>query len=197
MTMKLSLTKAQLAMVAYVAQFSADKDIRFYINGVCLQNHKDGLFAVATNGHIMAYARLGDAQDEQEFELILSNVFVKDAILSFKDAGDLTIEQKTIEGQNYIEANGASTRKSMKAMGGRYPDWRRVFPSEDAEPVADTVGFNPKYLAVFEKAYKAFKKFDKSIGEGVAVTLHGPTNAAVFVPRDAPEIRAVVMPMRV
>lgn len=193
----IDLNKRKIAMVAYVAQFSADKDIRFYINGVCIQNKKDGLFAVATNGHILAYARLGEAQSEQEFEFILSNAFVKDAILSFKDAGDLTIEQKTIEGQNYIEANGASTRKSMKAMRGCYPDWRRVVPSEDAEPVADTVGFNPKYLAVFEKAYKAFKKFDKTIGEGVAVTLHGPTSAAVFVPRDVPEIKAVVMPMRV
>ena len=68
----LHLSQEAIARIAYVSQFSGTQDIRYYLNGVCLQNNAEGFFAVATDGHVLAYAKLGDKLGD-DFEIILQN----------------------------------------------------------------------------------------------------------------------------
>lgn len=74
---KLHLSQETIARITYVAQFSGTQDIRYYLNGVCLQNSNDGLYAVATNGHVLAYAKLGDKLEGDDFEIIIQNATAK------------------------------------------------------------------------------------------------------------------------
>ena len=70
---KIHLSQETIAQIAYVSLFSGTQDIRYYLNGVCLQNTDEGFYAVATNGHVLSYAKLGDKLEGDDFEIILPN----------------------------------------------------------------------------------------------------------------------------
>ena len=118
---KLHLSQETIARIAYVSLFAGTQDIRYYLNGVCLHNNSEGFYAVATNGHVLACAKLGDKP----------------------------------------------------------------------------LGLSVVYLALLDKAMKAFKKHDKSIGEGARFKYHGYSSPVVFEPEGVSGIKVLLMPRRV
>lgn len=191
---KLHLSQETIARISYVAQFSGTQDIRYYLNGVCLQNNAEGFFAVATDGHVLAYAKLGDKLEGDDFEIILQNSTVK-IIAACKDISGIDLEHNSVTSDVSIRTQEGT--QTLKALGGRYPDWRRVVPQDDTAQIDNgkPLGLKVGNLALLEKAYKAFKKHDKSIGEGVSVKYYGQTRPVVFEP-EVPDIKALLMPLR-
>lgn len=191
---KLHLSQEMIAKIAYVSLFAGKQDIRFYLNGVCIQNTPEGLFTVATNGHVMAAVQLGDRLEGDDFEIILSNDTVK-IITSCKELSGIVLEHTSATAEVSIKSQDAT--QTFKAIVGKYPDWKRIIPQGDTAQLGDKpLGLSVVYLALLEKAYKAFKKHDKSIGEGVEVNYYGYSSPVVFVPENI-SIKVLIMPRRV
>lgn len=192
---KIHLSQETIARISYVAQFSGIQDIRYYLNGVCIQNNSEGLYAVATNGHVLACAKLGDKLEGDDFEIILPNSAVK-IVAACKDRCGLDLEHESVTNQVSIKTqDGAQT---LKAVEGKYPDWRRIVPQDDNAQLGDKpLGLSVVYLAWLDKAMKAFKKHDKSIGEGVGFKYHGYSSPVVFEPEGVSGIKGLLMPRRV
>lgn len=193
---KLHLSQETIARIAYVSLFAGTQDIRYYLNGVCLQNTSEGFYAVASNGHVLAYAKLGDKLEGDVFEVILPNSAAK-IIASCKDRCGLGLEHESVTEQVSIKTQDGT--QTLKALEGKYPDWRRIVPQDDnnAQLGDKPLGLSVVYLALLDKAMKAFKKHDKTIGEGAGFTYYGYSSPVVFEPEGVSGIKVLLMPRRV
>ena len=192
---KIHLSQETIARIAYVSLFAGIQDIRYYLNGVCLQNMDDGFYAVATNGHVLAFAKISDKLEEDDFEIILSNSAAK-IIASCKERSGLDLEHES--DTNRVSIKTQDGTQTLKAIEGKYPDWRSIVPQDDNAQLGDKpLGLSVIYLALLEKAYKAFKKHDKSIGEGAGLKYHGYSSPVVFEPERVSGIKVLLMPRRV
>lgn len=192
---KIHLSQEAIARIAYVSLFAGTQDIRYYLNGVCLQNSSDGFYAVATNGHVLASAKISDKLEGDDFEIILPNSVAK-IIASCKERFGLNLEHDSVTKQVSIETQEGT--QTLKAIEGKYPDWRRIVPQGDTAQLGDKpLGLSVVYLALLEKAYKAFKKHDKSIGEGAGFKYYGYSSPVVFEPEGVSGIKVLLMPRRV
>lgn len=188
------LSQEMIARIAYVAQFAGTQDIRYYLTGVCLQNTSEGFFAVATNGHVLAYAKLGDKLGD-DFEIILPISAAK-IIASCKEIAGIDLEHESATKQLSLKTQDGT--QTLKAIEGKYPDWRRIVPQDNNAQLGDKpLGLSVIYLAWLDKAMKAFKKHDKSIGEGVGFKYHGYSSPVVFEPEGVSGIKVLLMPRRV
>lgn len=106
----------------------AQNDVRYYLNGICLDLRSDGKLAiVATDGHRLALA-------EEEFELpsnepiqvIIPNKAIKE-LMQMLDGSDseLTI---SIDDNHIKFVISDSLTLTSKLIDGKYPDYRQVIP---------------------------------------------------------------------
>lgn len=192
---KIHLSQEMIARIAYVSLFEGTQDIRYYLNGVCLQNDSNGFYAVATNGHVLACAKLGDRLEGDDFEIILPNAVAK-IIASCKERFGMDLEHESVT--NQVSLKTSEGTQTLKAIEGKYPDWRSIVPQDYNAQLGDKpLGLSVVYLAWLDKAMKAFKKHDKSIGEGVVFKYHGYSSPVVFEPEGVSGIKVLLMPRRV
>lgn len=180
---------------------AAKDDVRYYLNGVCIDIRAGDACAVATNGHILLAVPLALADDAGE--LVPGQYIIpRDALEGIKPTHKslpVTIEVLTPAPTPDPERPGVTLRKSPTAtvfaggatahvqlVDGQYPDWRRVVPL--------TVSHEPgQYKADY---IAAFGKMHKLLGgtESPALAYNGEHGAArVLLPADAV---GVIMPMR-
>jgi DNA polymerase-3 subunit beta len=106
----------------------ASKDVRNYLNGICLQLGAH-LTAVATNGHRLA-AIEGQTVigiDEPK-ELIVPHKSVIELKRHIGSSG--TVKLTAIKGNNGMRADFGDTVVDVRLLSGLYPDWHRVVPRE-------------------------------------------------------------------
>ena len=193
---KLHLSQETIARISYVAPFAGTQDIRYYLNGVYLQNTEEGFYAVATNGHVMACAKISDRLEGENFEIILPNSVAK-SIASCKERLGIDLEHDSVTNQLSIKTQeGLCT---LKAIEGKYPDWKRIIPQGETVQIDKDkpLGLSVVYLALLDKAMKAFKKHDNSIGEGASFSYYGYSSPVVFEPEGVSGIKVLLMPRRV
>jgi DNA polymerase-3 subunit beta len=180
---------------------AAKADVRYYLNGVCIDVRAADAVAVATNGHILLAVPLALADDAGEL-VPGQYILPREALEGIKPTHKslpVTIEVLTPAPTPDPDRPGVTLRKSPTAtvfaggavahtplVDGRYPDWRRVVPLE--------VSYEPgQYKADY---VAAFGKMHKLLGgkESPALAHNGEHGAArVLLPADAV---GVLMPMR-
>jgi len=118
-----------LAQLETVEHAMAKDDVRYYLNGMCLQ-FGTHLTAVATDGHRLAAMPGATLLGREEtHELILPRKAVNELKKRLGD-GDCRIDV-TNRG---IKVDFGTTALDSRLIDGRFPDWRRVIPSQiDAE----------------------------------------------------------------
>ena len=111
--------KAQLATVFKSA---AKNDVRYMLNGVCLDASDDGLDIVATDGFraAVAHAPVFGAK----FNVIISRETVAQLLKALND-GELAV----LVYENHITFLHADWQIQAKTVAAKYPDWRRVIPA--------------------------------------------------------------------
>jgi len=139
-------TTIQIKTIKALLHFTAKKDIRYYLQGVHIEQGPTGTYAVATNGHFIAIARI-DTQAQTPASVIV-------------ESGQLAATIKGAKGAAMIDAGGA--RVTIKTTAGettadaieaKYPDWRRVIR---APQTGEQAYFNPEYLATVQKAAREY-----------------------------------------
>lgn len=171
--------------------FAADKDIRYYLNSVCLHVGECGdARLVATDGHRMAVIQVCSESAAAPGEYLIPRDALKaikkagryDAPLALKIAGDgFTISEQFEAGA--ILSGG-------KLVDGKFPDWRRVIP--DPAAMSGAAGcYQASYLADIQKAL--IELGDK---KGLFYMLQDGENGSGLVMQAGLGFLCVVMPLR-
>ncbi|MEX2496384.1 MAG: DNA polymerase III subunit beta [Woeseia sp.] len=126
----LELARESLVRLLEKTHFSmAQQDVRYYLNGLLLESGKNGLRAVATDGHRLALCQVGlSGADAPEKQVIVprKGIVELQRLMGMGGDGDLTIEL----GSNHIRIQLAGIRFTSKLVDGRFPEYERVIPSD-------------------------------------------------------------------
>lgn len=145
---EIAVTRAQLRAALI---FAGDKDIRYYLNGVCLHVGECGdARLVATDGSRLAIIKLDATSGATPGEYIIP----RDVLKTVKKAGryDFPLMLK-ISGAEFqiVDPAGSQILGGSKLIDGKFPDFQRVIPQP--ENMDGTPGaFNASYLADIQKA---------------------------------------------
>lgn len=184
--MQFNLTRAQ---VRAMLNLSATKDVRYYLNGLHVVQDARGTIVEATDGHVLGMLRVDDKPHAKPASVIMPTDALK-TLRGTKREGDQLIEF-SVSGE-YVTASRGGTVSTFKAVEGRFPDCRRVTPTnaqlakDEAPQVAQ---FNPELLARFVDCAT-----DLGMKGNMAVRPRGNGPALVSIDRD--DFVGVVMPWR-
>lgn len=184
------------------------EDTRYYLKGVCLDSSKEGLIAVATDGHRLgkfevpvAVKEINDKGKETwrasdkitlpSFSYIVPRSFVKRlGTLAnhpfLREVCTITIKD------GWVHYKDKDEGFSAKLIDGAFPDWRKVFPKETANK-EESVAFSANYLSQISAAMK------RAHGRNVPIALKikGKNDPVVLHSNDREKkITYVLMPMR-
>ena len=135
-------TTIQIKTIKALLHFTAKKDIRYYLQGVHIEQGATGTYAVATNGHFIAIARV-DTQTQAPASVIVGSDRLAAAIKGAKGAAIIDVEGAKVTITTTVGETMAD------AIEAKYPDWRRVIR---APQTGEQAYFNPEYLATVQKA---------------------------------------------
>lgn len=185
--MKIELTAAQ---VGVLLQFAAKNDIRYYLNGVCIQVDGSKGFAIATDDAILGVFRLHFPEPLEKSEIIIPRDILENAKCTAAGA-DIVIEicqSKGYDGTQEVSAQQGEGQWRGKSRPGQYPDWRRVIPEKVSGEAANLSGI------VQEKLIKAAKLIQGNKNPLVGLGQNG--KAASMIDLGHPDFFGVVMPVR-
>lgn len=140
-------TTIDIKTLKAVMLFAGNKDIRFYINGLHIEQSATGTLAVATNGHVIAVARI-DSEAHEPATMTVHRQYI-DAIktkyaVTFNQNDDATVSIQTVD-----------SKIAVPLIDGRFPDWRRVI---SAKQTGEQAYFHPDYVAMVDKAGQTIQK---------------------------------------
>ena len=190
----MSVVKISRTALKAIALFQADKDVRYYLNGVFVQSNEQQTRLCATTGHFLGLHR-GDPCGENVGAW--SGIIPRDSVktmLAWKapkyfngaDIVRLTVpDDYDTDTSMEVRAEFAGNICVFKTIDGRFPDYSRIIPTE----VSGAVGqFNAEYLHTIQKACSILR--GKDVYPAIA---HNGDNGA-YVAYD--NFLAVVMPLR-
>lgn len=207
------------ARLAAVAPFAGRKDVRYYLNSVCVEWLPDGRpLLVATNGHVLAAVPgVAELQEDapRHVQTVLLDIDKVDAVLKAhgRAPGGIAIEfddiadGKTTEAPRrdpkdvaLIASNGA--RFAQVGVDAKYPEWRRIVkldgPDSDKDRGTLPITIDPAYMVLFDRASRLIAPPERrSRNAAMATITHWSPDQQVRVtlPR-CPEFLGILMPMR-
>ena len=172
---------------------AATKDVRYYLNGVCVDTTGPTACMVATDGHRLLALPIMHISDGLPRGCY---IIPRDALAKVKPR---KVDRKHVAPIRItLTANGVTGTLPPRYMiegdatvtgdciDGRFPEWRRIVPRS---PSGKPGQFNGAYLGDFHEAAKLIGG-----GNGVATLTHnGDAAALVRLPLEAV---GVIMPMR-
>jgi DNA polymerase-3 subunit beta len=191
--------------------FAAVKDIRYYLNGICVDvraatdARPADVTLVATDGHIMLAhpVPLADVEGVIEPGQYIIPRDALEAVTPMKagrtalpikltirtPAPTIDAEGRTVAARPEVEITGATTLVTAP-IDGRYPDWRRVLPRTASGVRAP---FDGRLIGRVTKAYDYMN--DKPTYFQLTIHHNGPTGAALITGWKGDGL-GVIMPMR-
>jgi len=167
-------------------RLTAGKDIRYYLNGVCIR--KDAL--LATNGHylIKASVAVSPATDQDIIvpNDVLDRLFKK--MKAHKGVDEVSLHKFATDGSFSFRV-GDQVLEVFKPVDGSFPDIERVIPDGSGK---ETPGnYNWSYLQIFDKALA-----DLGVGGNVILRQFGPMEAALVHFGAREDVIGVIMPIK-
>lgn len=172
---------------------SAKKDIRFYLEGVAIdQGH-----VVSTDGHRMFYAEIANAP--KDFPQIIIpreaiEFFSKKSAAIAKKHPEKVIVTIEVDGmQGTLAVHGI--KEHFRRIDGKFPDWKQVIPStKGKEYGGGTLAFNWAYMSDFQKIAQTLQNKIGSVN--LVPSEHANAAAWVEFPGSIFPAHGVLMPMR-
>ena len=178
----------KLSALRAISQFSADQDIRYYLNTVRIEADQNRTILTATDGHCLGIHRTLRAENECDKVTILLPFDVIKMLKPAKNKLDAAVIETDDGLKGTISVVGGMTI-GWSAVDGKFPDIPRVIPQKcSGEPAQ----INPAVLAKFAAATKLFGKTwaPKIWHNGTscaAVTLQEPDFFGCLMPYRDPE----------
>lgn len=162
------------------------KDMRYYLNGICVDASKDTVVLVATDGHMMlSFPVSADAiEDRINGQFIIDRVDL-DAIKPAK-AGKHTLPL-VIEVDDKGYTISGATKAVNTLVDGKFPDWRRVVPQTLSGELAQ---FNLEILSRIDDIRKVFGQ------DEYATTIHHNGRSCAQVTGLKHDALLLLMPLR-
>jgi len=114
----------------------AQQDVRYYLNGLLFEIGPKRVRTVATDGHRLSMAEVNVSHSfEKEKQVILPRKGVQEMIRFLEDS-DEPVEIQI--GTNHLRANLKGLTFTSKLIDGRFPDYNKVIPSNQAKKVLVT-----------------------------------------------------------
>lgn len=214
--MKISIPNtAILAAMPHMAK----KDVRFYLNGLCIEARPDGgAVVVGTNGHTLAAVHVPDAIEPDQRPDKPVQVIVPDSVLIASRLAirkthftiGLTIVTPAGKNENGDETPAQltmtidGTTSTFSGPDGRYPDWQRVIPRPTMtadggeKPALSGVAghYDFSLLALFAASAEVYRP-RHTVAWSPVLLQNGPDAAAIVTIPSHPEFLGIIMPMRV
>lgn len=142
-TIKIDTLKALLL-------FAAKQDTRYYLKTVYFETTATGTYAVATNGHCLAVAKIDDQTGKEPCSVLVHRDHIEAIIKTNKTA--VMIDALP---DNQVKITGINGVVTVPVADGKFPDWRRVIT---APQTGERAYFDPDYLAMVNKAGQIIRK---------------------------------------
>ncbi|QHJ82353.1 MAG: hypothetical protein [Caudoviricetes sp.] len=188
-----------VSIIAAAAHAMADKDIRYYLNGMMIEKSANGgVRVVATNGHHMIVIRSAKATIKQRVksQYIIPRNMVDSIVKAGKKGGDVEFK---ISSNKSVSARIADVTFHDKLIDGRFPEWEKVIPQDDS--LKGPVEVAPHYMESVIKAHIVLCKLEGYSHKYSGLTWHmrgseEPVMAVLGGRIDDIEALAIVMPLR-
>lgn len=123
----ISLPQSDLRKALEATQFAmAHQDVRYYLNGLMLEQQDGNLTVVTTDGHRLALCRLATTTESTEARQVIIPRKGVQELLHILDGTEDLIELQI--GSNHIHIKAANISLTSKLIDGRFPDYQRVIP---------------------------------------------------------------------
>lgn len=124
---KINLTQRELKESLSQIKFAMSKnDIRYYLNGCCLELHNGRLNIVATDGHRLAMcSKPFDLEEKEPTQIIIPRKAIVELLRLLKNSDE---NVKIIFNHQNIQFVLSDITLSSKLIDGRYPDYYSVIP---------------------------------------------------------------------
>lgn len=176
---------------------AAKSDLRYYLNGVYFQRFKDGVVAVATDGHRMialySTSEKGEAAPE-EFEVIVPRESLELMLKASPRVYSVAVfKVEPQEGDKPARITFPVVGLTCDAIEGKYPDWQRIVPAQGGkeELLPADLGISAEYLGDYAKVCKAL---GRRAAPAISLIKSGEYNA-IRVDIGDPDVVSVVMPI--
>ena len=139
--------------IAALKLFAAEKDTRYYLNGIYLEIGRSEAHLVATNGHIMGVFRV--KREQLDIDEPVKNVIIPNEMLKhIKTNGNVEIVLgDALPDSNArpvtLDYNGLAV--SGQTVDACYPEWQRHFIN--LKPSGIAAQFNAEYIGRMAKAW--------------------------------------------
>jgi DNA polymerase III subunit beta len=183
---------------------AAKSDIRYYLNGIALEVHRDRVLVLATDGHRLYVGRcraapviaLPEGPDAGQWATyILPRDLVERAMRTLKKGSSLpvkiTLPDDGVLGK--AEINVAGDGFSAALIDGRFPDWRRIAGAQRTSH--DPGQFKPEYVADCQRVAECFLAYVKGAAY-VDIAHNGPERAALVTFSTTGDALVFLMPLR-
>lgn len=178
------------------------KDIRYFMNGVHMQQENGMLVIEATDGHrLVRFESSSLIQGIDTFDFILDVTHVKMFIDKIKVLRYHNTDLNSVEVAGVdsgIDGHVNFNIDTVKTIDGRFPDCKRyVWNSNERRPTEE-IGLDTRYLADLYKITKPFKGSNKP--NGIKMELKDTVSSAKFTfdtGIDGLEVVTLIMPCRV
>lgn len=140
-------TSIEISTIKALLLFAAKKDMRFYLNGLHIEQSANGTFAVASNGHAIAIARI-DSEAHEPASITIDRQYID----GLKSSYAVFFEQ--LEG-GMVKLGVVGTSITVPILDAKYPDWRRVV---SAKQTGEQAYFDPDHAALVNKAGQTIRK---------------------------------------
>ncbi len=128
----LTLSQADLKRLIDKTHFSmAQQDVRYYLNGMLLENDGKMLRTVATDGHRLALCEMELPSKSKGQQVIVPRKGVLELQRLLGSEGDVSLHI----GTNHVRAQIAGVRFTSKLIDGRFPEYSRVIPANPSRNV--------------------------------------------------------------
>ena len=163
--------------------FVAKGDIRYYLNGIHLNNRGA---VEASDGHTGFISEQEALKEVKESLIIrMHGTIPAKSGMAYIEVIDKKKGIITFEGNEFILA--------FSIIDGKFPDMERVTPKPSEEEAVKEIGINSDYVVRIQKAAKIIDKNYK----GMALKFHGPNKTIKVLVRSFDcECMILTMPMR-
>lgn len=165
--------------------FTAQKDVRYYLEGVCIEYTEHTALAMATNGHFAGISKYTLEKGAQgnigEGVIIIPNVVIKE-VQKMKFNIDIAFQQREDGKWKVVMLYGM--QYTFTPIDGKFPDIRRVINfALNPENKEEANCLDPQYTSLVYKA-ACYGKRKERVPMRLVSWTHKGTNGSIFCTQD-------------